>query len=269
MRTLNFLALLFIFCFSGFAHAEQEGQVLTIGITPQQSPSELAKLWGPICQYLSKQTGYQVQFKTSKDLNSFWSYTNKGEFDFVYINPPRYVDAHAKQGYVAIAKDEGSPLVAIIVARKDGPASVEELSGKTLAVPNLVALASQIPQAYLHGKGIDITLAAVNTHDSVYRTVEKGFYPAGGSNTRIFGMLDLATQEKFRVLWKSDPLPPFAYAAHPRVPEKMVKRFQSALLKMDGDAEGRGLLSTLNVKAIVAAKDSDYDVMRKMKIKLE
>ena len=270
MSIFSRLVLVLAFCVAGFVHAEQSGQVLTFGITPQQSPTELAKLWGPICQYLSKRTGYQVQFKTSKDLNAFWTDTGDGVFDLVYINPPRYVNAHATPGYIAFAKDSDSPLVGIIVVRKDGPASVEELHGKKLAVPNLSALgAAQMPQAYLRGKGIDITLVAVNSHDSVYRTVEKGLYPAGASNLRIFGMLDPTTQAQFHVLWKTDPLPPFAYAAHPRVSPKAIERIQRALLEMDGNPEGRTLLAALNVKAIVAAKDSDYDVMRKMKLKLE
>ncbi|MBI5751037.1 MAG: phosphate/phosphite/phosphonate ABC transporter substrate-binding protein [Hydrogenophilales bacterium] len=269
MHLFSRLVLILLCCIAGFAHAEPGGQVLTLGITPQQSPTELAKLWGPICQYLGKRTGYQVQFKTSKDLNAFWKDTGDGAFDLVYINPPRYVNAHTTPGYIAFAKDSDSPLINIIVVRKDGPASVEELHGKKLAVPNLIALAALVPQAYLREKGVDVTLAAVNSHDSVYRTVEKGLYPAGASLLRIFGMLDPATQAQFRVLWKSDPLPPFAYAAHPRVPPKAIERIQRALLEMDGNPEGRTLLAALNVKAIVAAKDSDYDVMRKMKLKLE
>lgn len=269
MRLFNCLVLVLFCCIAGFAHAEPGSQVLTFGITPQQSPTEIAKLWGPICQYLSKRTGYQVQFKTSKDLNAFWTDTGDGVFDLVYINPPRYVNAHATPGYMAFAKDGDAPLINIIVARKDGPARVEELQGKKLAVPNLIALAAQIPQAYLREKGIDVTLVAVNSHDSVYRTVEKGLYPAGASLLRIFGMLDPATQAQFRVLWKSDPLPPFAYAAHPRVSSKVIEHIQRAMLEMDDNPEGRALLGALNVKAIVAAKDSDYDIMRKMKLKLE
>lgn len=269
MRIFSRLLLAISCCVAGFAHAEPPGQVLTFGITPQQSPTELAKLWGPICQYLGKRTGYQVQFKTSKDLNTFWTDTGDGVFDFVYINPPRYVDAHAKPGYIAFAKDGDSPSTTIIFARKNGPSSVEELHGKKLAVHNLIALAALMAQAHLRENGVDVTLVAVNSHDSVYRTVEKGLYLAGTSNLRIFGTLDPATQAQFRVLWKSDPLPPFAYAAHPRVSPEVIESIQRALLEMDDNAEGRALLAALNIKAIVAAKNSDYDVMRKMKHKLQ
>ncbi len=181
------------------------------------------------------------------------------------------MSAHAAAGYVAFAKEDDSPLVGIIVARKKGgPASIEELQGKELAVPNLVAFgAAQIPQGYLRGKGINVTLVAVNNHESVFRTVEKGLYPAGASNLRIFGMLDPIRQAQLRILWKSEPLPPFAFAAHPRVSRTAVGRIQRALVEMSSDVEGRALLMPLNVKGIVKAQDRDYDGMRKMKLKLE
>jgi len=189
-----------------------------------------------------------VQFKTAKDLHTFWAETDTGAFDFLYINPQRYVQAHTKSGYNAFAKDSEAPLVLIIVARKDGPARVEELQGKKLAVPNLISLAAQIPQTFLREKGIDVTLAAINSHDSVYRTVDKRLYPAGTSNLRLFGMLGPVMQAQFRVLWKADPLPPFTFAAHPRVSPKALERMQRAMLEMDGNSEGRAYLPRLMLK---------------------
>jgi phosphonate transport system substrate-binding protein len=264
---MRWLAAVAICCFAAYSHAEPGGEVYTFGITPQHSPGELGKLWVPICQYLSKQTGYTIQFRTSKDLSTYWKDANEGVYDLLYINPPRYVEAHDTSGYEAFAKDGDTPLVGIVIARKDGPQRLKELNGQKLAVPSLVSLgAAEIPQAYLRQQGIKVTLVAVGSHDSVYRTVAKGLYPAGGSNQRIFGMLDRATQEQFRVLWKTEPLPPFAFAAHPRVPLKVVERIRQVLVEMSNNPEGRALLAAINVKFIVPAKNRDYDSMRKMKL---
>jgi len=269
MRIFRLLAVVLFCCTYGYAHAKAGGEVLTLGITPQQATTEMARLWGPVCQYLSNHTEYEVLFKTSKDLVTFWSDMTDGVYDLVYVSSARYVYAHTKPGYTAFAQENESPLVVMLVARKDGPASVEELQGKTLAVHSLSSLAAQLSHAYLNTKGIDVSLTAVSSHESVFRTVEKGIYPVGAINLRIFGMLDPLRQEEFKVLWKSEPLPPFAFAAHPRVSHKSIKAIQRALVEMNNNPEGKALLAALNLKGIVSAKDGDYNVIRKMNIKME
>ena len=96
IRLARAIALYFI---AGLAYADTSAPVLTFGITPQHLTVKLAEIWAPICQYLSSHTGYNVQFKTSKDLQTFWQQTNEGVFDLVYITPPRYVSAHAAAGF--------------------------------------------------------------------------------------------------------------------------------------------------------------------------
>ena len=264
MKISKKIITILLCCYSVVLRAETNTPVLTLGITPQQSVTELAKVWGPICQILSKQTGLSIQFKTSKDLNAFWADANIGKFDLIYINPQRYVAANKKQGYVAFAKDGGEQYIGIIVARKDGPKTLAALQGTKLAVPNLNAFAAaDLPSAHLRNKGIDVTLASVTSHDSVYRTVEKGLYPAGASIMRIFGALEKDRQEQFNVLWKSEPLPPFAYAAHPRVKKADLGRLKQAFVNLNEDTDGRVLLNSINIKEILSAKDSDYDAMRK------
>lgn len=241
--------------------------VFSFGVTPQHSPGEQAKLWVPICQYLSKHTGYQMQFKTSKDLPTYWRDADAGAFDFLYINPYYFTKAQKAAGYRALAKDGGTPLVGIIVVRRDGPQQVRALQGAKIATHSVSAfMTDYVRYGYLREQGVQIDPVGVGSLDSVYLTIDKGLYPAGISIQRAFGLLDPAMQARFKVLWQSDPLPPFAYAAHPRVPPKAVEAVRSALQDMKKHTEGRALLATVNVQSIEAAKDSDFDSMRKLKL---
>lgn len=244
-----------------------ESIVLSFGVTPQHSPGELAKRWGPICQYLSKHTGYQIQFKTSKDVVTYRKDADAGAFDFIYINPYYFTKAQKASGYSAMAKDGGTPLVGIIVARSDGPQQIRALHGAKIATHDTSAfMTTYVRYGYLQEQGIKIEPVGVGSLDSVYLTIDKGLYPAGISIQRAFGLLDPAMQARFKVLWKSDPLPPFAFAAHPRVARKVVERVREALLGMEDNVEGRALLAKVNVNAIVAVKDSDFASMRKLKL---
>ena len=244
-----------------------EPMVLSFGVSPQHSPVEQAKLWVPICQYLSRRTGYQFQFKTSKDLPTYWKEADAGAFDLLYINPYYFIKAQKAAGYRALGKDGGTPLVGIIVARHDGPDEIEGLKGEKIATHDVNAfMTSYVRYGYLKEAGIQIEPVGVGSLDSVYLAVNKGLYPAGISIQRAFGLLDPTMQKQFKVLWKSDPLPPFAYAVHPRVAPQVIEDIRQAMLGMNNDAEGRALLAKVNVKAIVGAKDSDFNSLRKLKL---
>lgn len=267
-RPTRFKCVLFLCCLTA-AHMVRAAEPVTLsfGVTPQQSPAELGKQWVPIFQYLSKRTGYRIQFKTSKALPEFRKDAEAGEFDFIYINPHFFTKAQKAAGYRIMAKDGGTPLVGIIVARADGPQQLAALQGAKIATHNVSAFMTMyVRYGYLQEQGIQIDPVGVGSLDSVYLTVDKGLYPAGISIQRAYGLLDPAMQARFKILWKSDPLPPFAYGAHPRVPRKVFESLRGALLDMHNNSEGRALLATLNIKTIEAAQDADFDSVRKLKL---
>ena len=265
-RVRRFLLLLFCLTCVSLVHAT-EPIVLSFGVTPQSSPGELGKLWVPISQYLSRLTGYQIQFKTSKDLSSYWNDVYAGAFDFIYINPYYFTKAEKAAGYHAFAKDGGTPLVEIIVVRRDGPQQISALHGAKVATHSVAAfMTSYVQYGYLQEQGVQIEPVSVGSLDSVFLTIDKGFYPAGISIQRAFGLLDPVMQARFNVIWKSDPLPPFAYAAHPRVAPHVIDRIAAVLLAMDKNAEGRALLTKVNIREIVSAKDNDFDSIRGLKL---
>jgi len=244
-----------------------EPAVFSFGVTPQHSAAEQVRLWVPICQYLSKQTGYQIQFKTSKDLPAYWKEADAGAFDLIYINPYYFAKAQKAAGYHALAKDGGTPLIGIIVARRDGPPNVGALRGAKVATHSISAFMTQYVRfGYLRDQDVQIEPVGVGSLESVYLTLDKGLYPAGISIQRAFGLLDPAMQARFKILWQSEPLPPFAYGVHPRVSPTVVTAIQTALHDMKKNPEGRALLAAVNVPSIEPAKDSDFDSVRKLKL---
>ena len=112
----------------------EESLTLSFGIVPQQNATKLARLWTPICKYLSKQTGYRFVFKTAKDIPTFEKRLATGEYDIAYMNPYHYTVFSIDPGYRAIAKETNKRIQGIIVVKKDSPyQSIVELAGKTLA----------------------------------------------------------------------------------------------------------------------------------------
>ena len=246
----------------------EESLTLSIGIVPQQNATKLARLWTPICKYLSKQTGYRFVFKTAKDIPTFEKRLAAGEYDIAYMNPYHYTVFSIDPGYRAIAKETNKRIQGIIVVKKDSPyQSIAELSGKTLAFPAPAAFAASVlPRAYLKTNQIEISPRYVRSHDSVYLTVSKGLYPAGGGIQRTFNNMPESIRQQLRILWKTPGYTPHAFAVHPRLPAAVVRDTASALIAMSTNEEGGKLLKNLNFNPIGSAKDEDWDDVRELGI---
>ncbi len=252
------------------SHAEITGQALTFGIVPQQSAAKLARVWTPLLEHLSTLTGQRLLFRTAPNIPEFERRLANGEYDLAYMNPYHYTTFHRSPGYQAFAREKGKRLKGIIVVRADSPyKDLDELADQTLAFPSPAAFAASIiTRAQFSGLGIAITPKYVSSHDSVYRSVAVGLYPAGGGVMRTLNGLEPEVREKLRILWTSEPYTSHAIAAHPRVPSDTVNTVLTAMQQLENTEQGRQLLSQINFKGIVAASDAEWDDIRKLNIDL-
>ena len=252
------------------SQAETNQQTLTFGVVPQQSASKLARMWTPLLEYLSTQTGQRMQFSTAPDIPEFERRLAKGDYDLAYMNPYHYTTFHRSPGYQAFAKQKNKHLKGIIVVRADSPhQDLQEFADQTLAFPAPAAFAASIvTRARFSSLEIPITPKYVSSHDSVYRAVAKGIYPAGGGVVRTLNGLEPEIREQLRILWTSDPYTPHALAAHPGVPADTVAAILAAMQQLDDTEQGRQLLKGVNFKGIAAAKDTDWDDIRALNIDL-
>lgn len=268
-RLIPILLGLILPLFNQAAHAEAPAGGYSFGIGPTQSAIELAKRWTPVMQYLSEKSGVPLQFKTGKDIPTFQQQVREGVYDFVYINPYNYILEHKGSGYSAFAREKDGKLFGVLVVKKDGPIqNVAQLNGQTVAFPTAAALASTwLPLGMLKDKGVQVTPQYVNSMDSVYRSVAKGLFPAGGGEMRTLGTIDPEVKNQLHILWTSEGLPPFAFAAHPRVPKEALAKVQKAMNEMEQNPQGMALLKANNFKGIEITDDADYNDMRKLNIK--
>jgi phosphonate transport system substrate-binding protein len=222
----------------------------------------------PILRYLTDKTALNLRFKTAPNIPAFEQRLARGEYDFAYMNPYHYTVFHASPGYVAFAREADKRLQGILVVRKDSPvARLEELAGATLAFPAPAAFAASVlPRAYLNSQGIEFTAKYVASHDSVYRSVAKGLYPAGGGVMRTLSNMDPAISKQLRILWTTQGYTPHAFAAHPELPIGIVDRLQQAMLDMHQDPAGRQLLENIKISGFSFAHDREWDDVRALRI---
>lgn len=244
--------------------------IVEFGVGPQQSTTELARRWVPVMRYLSEKSGLNVVFRTAKDIPTYQAQARAGRYDVIFINPYHYTLLHKNPGYEVFAQQKDAVLEGVLVVRKGGPIKeLAQLDGSVGAFPAPTAVtATVLPLRHLKKQGIEVKPEYVTSHDSVYRAVAKGLYLVGGGESRTFEILPPEVKNDLAVIWKTEALPPFVFAAHPRVAPEVVTKLKAAMLQMERDPAAAPLLKGINFKGIAPAVDADYDVVRRLNIQM-
>lgn len=243
---------------------------LSFGIVPQQSATRLAEMWTPMLNYLSNETGHKIKFATAKDIPTFEKRLLAGEYDIAYMNPYHYTVFSQQPGYQALAKQKNKQIKGILVVPKDSPIThLAQLQQTQLAFPSPAAFAaSLLPRAELKRQGVQFEPAYVASHDSVYISVSRGFFPAGGGIQRTFSAVNPAISKQLRILWKTKGYTPHALAVHPRL-AKLKPALLKAILKLNQHPDGTAIYASVGFKhGWEKAIDSDWDDVRSLDIQL-
>jgi len=248
-------------------YAEQK--TYTLGVVPQFEQRKLHAIWKPIIEDLEKRTGIPFALNSTLTIGNFEKAVERGEFDFVYLNPYHLVQVHDAQGYIPLVADK-VPLRGILVVRKDSPIRTPaELNGKEVAFPSPNAIgATLLPKADLDQLfQTAVTPLYVKTHSSVYLHVVKNLAAAGGGVEKTLHEQGEAVRSALRVIYTTRSFPSHPVAAHPRVPKDVRDRVRSALLEMNNSAEGRAMLQNVPIEQFVPVAYDDYAVMSSWGIK--
>tara|TARA_R110001583_G_scaffold69129_7_gene196225 strand:- start:4540 stop:5316 length:777 start_codon:yes stop_codon:yes gene_type:complete len=242
---------------------------ITFGIVPQQSAKILAKLWTPIIEQLSQQSGLNIVFRTAKDIPTFEKRLKLGDYDIAYMNPYHYIEFHQLAGYEAIAKQKDKTIMGVMVAKTDGKInSIYDLEGMQLAFPAPASFAATIlSQAELNRLNISFTPIYVSSHDSVYLNVSRGFFPAGGGINRTLNNMPTEIKSTLKTIWQSAKYTSHAIATHPRINSVSREKLLNALINMNNSEQGKELLKSINFKGFEKALNSDWDDVRALHIK--
>lgn len=241
-----------------------EQTVYSFSVVPQFERRVLFGIWQPILDELQKRTGQRFELVTALSVNEYDQDVHRGIYDFVYVNPYVMVNIEKTPGYQPLIRD-GQSLHGILVVRKDSPIQrVEDLQGKSLAIPALQALgASLLLRAELDRRfGVRMNPVIAKTHGSVFLHVINGLTDAGGSVQKALSTQEQPIQASLRVLYRTTDVPSHPIAAHPRVPEALREQVRQALIAMAADPAGKALLGKVPLQEPVAAQAEDYHVLR-------
>jgi ABC-type phosphate/phosphonate transport system substrate-binding protein len=239
-----------------------------LGVFPYLAPRELEKMYSPVAADYSNAIEASVLFRTNSSYESFMENLEKQTFDIVFVQPFDYVAIADKYGYRPLAT-RNKPLPAIFVVNPQSAyANVEDLRGKTIALPPAVAAISYLIKNYLSENGIDpdtdVTIKHFDSHGSCMRNVLIGNADACGTAPPALRFFESKMNARLKVIAKTKGIPNSIFAVHPRVTKAMEDKLRSRIVSWQSTPEGKKLLEGLKVEMFVPAKDSEYDAVRAM-----
>ncbi|TKB01578.1 phosphate/phosphite/phosphonate ABC transporter substrate-binding protein [Alteromonas portus] len=243
-------------------------KTLTFAVVPQQSAKKMAEKWQPLIDYLSSYTGLNIEFRTAKDIPSFEDNLTAGMYDIAYMNPYHFVVFNDSVGYRALAHERDKKIRGLIVVHQDSPIqTLSDLNGAEIAFPAPAAFAATIiTSAHLRKNNVAFIPRYVKSHDSVYLSVQRNFFNAGGGIFRTLNIAPETMKNDLRVLWESKGYTPHPIATHPKMAEDDRQAILNALIALSNDSSKSFILSKIGLSGFIASNDSDWDDVRELGI---
>jgi len=239
---------------------------LVLGVFPHFPPRTLEKIYAPIAADMSSRLGKTVKLRTSTSFEKFKEKLQSEEFDIAFLQPFDYVQMADDYGYLPLAtRDE--PLSTILVVPENSEyKKVEDLLGKTIALPPKIAAVSYLLKAHLRKRGIvpgkDIFISHHRSHVSCMQQVLIGAAQSCGTGAAGVRFFMKKMNVKMNVIMETSSIPHTLFTVHPRVSISDREILLSTILSLAKSKAGKEMLERGQLKPFKAIDDKAYDVVR-------
>jgi phosphonate transport system substrate-binding protein len=256
---------------TGAASAE-----IRIGTPPLHSVAELQVMYGPLLEYLARETGEKVRLVVPKDFEAFKHAVKAGQMDAGFANPLVYVQVKNNVDIepLALSSDVegGTRFRGILIARKDSAITKpQDLKGKKVSFLDKDSAAGYVFQMLLLSRaGLDVdkditVLPFAKKHENVAIAVLNKTADAGGIREEELGkMKDKVDVSQLRIVGYTDYFPNWPFFAAPKLKKDTAEKLRAALLKLrPNDRQNEKVLGPARLTGFIAVSDKDYDDLRK------
>jgi phosphonate transport system substrate-binding protein len=267
-KTILFLAgvaLCALLCIS----PARAGQSLVFGVHPFKAPEDLARMFRPLIDYLQKETGTTISFRTAKDYDAALQALVAGDIQISYMGPAPYAMASEKYGdkihLLGVLANKGNdPTFKGVVIAKEGSAinSLADLKGKKFAFGDREStLSCYMPAAMLMRAGVfdGLEYKFLGSHDNVAKAVSMGVFDGGGIQPSI---AEKYVGKGVKVIAESEPVFEHVLVVSTTVDEQTVQKLRTAVLQL----KDRTVLDAIkkDMVGFVEGKPADYDALRNL-----
>lgn len=266
-RLLQFAGCLFLgaalACAPAHAASGQD-EALTLGVFPNLSARAIVALYQPLRSHLEKSLNSRVQTYSAPDFKSFVERTFRHEYDIIVIAPHLARLAQTEAGFVPLFRYSQELHAVVIAAKSSGIRSLEDLRGKTIALPDRLAVMPVLGLRLLRNRGLtdsDFRIHPAASHSNAALSVQRGEAQAAIIGSVPFAQLPDDLRDSLRVLAASESIPNQFILANPDLPPARIEAVRAALLDFAASTEGRQFFESNGFGGIRPASEADLKKM--------
>lgn len=234
---------------------------LRFGVFPNLTARQTLQTYAPLARALERRLGRPVLIYTAPNFPIFVARTREGVYDFVLTAPHLAWLARQDAGYRPLLKYSTQARGLLVTRVNAGPATVEALRGRTVAVADPLSLAALAIGTELAARkmvsGRDYTVQPSGSHSNALAQVIAGRVDAAIVGIHPYAMQPETIRAQLRTLIETPPLSSLTYLAHPRLRDREAEALRAGLLAFADSPEGRDFLASGDYGRLVAADDSE------------
>lgn len=254
----------------------QAQTVLRVTAIPDESPTELARKFAPLGQYLESKLGMTVEWTPVTDYAAAVETLVNKKIDLAWFGGFTFVQASVRSGGKVIPlvqREEDEKFRSVFITDAgSGIAKLEDLKGRTLSFGSQSSTSGHLmPRSFLLAAKIDpdADLKRVSfsgAHDATIAAVASGKVDAGALNISVW--------EKFVAEKKVDPAQvkvffttpgyyDYNWTVHADMPAELRNKLQQAFLALDANTpQGKEILGLQRATRFVPTQASNYNGIR-------
>jgi len=270
ISALTSSALFVVAAVAAPAHAQN---VLRVSAIPDEAPTELARKFKPLGDYLARETGLKVEWTPVTDYAAVVEALGARKIDLAWLGGFTYVQARQLTKGAAVpivqrAEDEKFTSKYIVPIASTARA-LGDLKGKTFAFGSPSSTSgSLMPRYFLLKAGIDPerdfkTVAYSGAHDATVAFVAAGKAEAGVLNASVWDKLvesNHPNAARVRVLATTPAYYDYNWTVRPGLDAALVQKLTQAFLKLDpANPQHKEIMDLQRASRFIATKSANYD----------
>jgi phosphonate transport system substrate-binding protein len=247
--------------------------VLRVTAIPDESPTELARKFAPLGQYLEAKLGMKVEWTPVTDYAAAVETLVNKKVDLAWFGGFTFVQANVRSGgkiVPLVQREEDEKFRSVFITdAKSGIAKLEDLKGKTLSFGSQSSTSGHLmPRSFLLAAKVnpDADLKRVafsGAHDATIAAVASGKVDAGALNISVW---DKFVAEKkvdpaaVKVFYTTPPYYDYNWSVHADMPQALQDKIKAAFLALDpNSAQGKEILGLQRATRFIPSKPENYN----------